>query len=111
MNFNVIATKPFERKLKKLSKKYLSLPEDVQQLISLLETNPNYGIYLGNNCYKIRLAITSKGKGKSAGARVITFVRLVHNKVFLLTMYDKSQRSTITDNNIKFLLKRIQKVS
>jgi mRNA-degrading endonuclease RelE of RelBE toxin-antitoxin system len=64
----------FEKDLKKLAKKYNSLKLDLRALLNELKTNPNQGTSLGRNCYKIRLAITSKGKGKSGGARIITHI-------------------------------------
>ena len=67
MSFNVIATDPFERKLKRLSKKYSSLKEDLSSVIEQLSEHPAMGTPIGKNCYKIRVAITSKGKGKSGG--------------------------------------------
>jgi hypothetical protein len=62
---------------------------------------------LGNHCYKIRLAITSKGKGKSGGARVITYVQVVHHSVYLLAIYDKAEQADIEDNDFKNLVKLI----
>jgi len=62
MSFVVIITDPFERKLKKLFKKYRFIIEDLFNVISELETNPTLGIPPGNNCYKIRFFIISKGK-------------------------------------------------
>ena len=64
MNFSVETIPPFEKEFKKLLKKYPSLTVDLLQLIASLENNPLQGISLGNNFYKIRLAITSKGKEK-----------------------------------------------
>ena len=55
-----------------MAKKYQSLKTDLALLFKSLEENPMQGTPLGKNCYKIRLAISSKGKGKSGGARVIT---------------------------------------
>lgn len=104
MNYKVLATQKFRRDIKKLSKKYLSLKADFSQLITSLETNPTQGKSLGNNCYKIRLAITSKSKGKSGGARVITYVHIIDTTVYLLTIYDKSEIETITDKELKTLL-------
>lgn len=104
MNFNVIATEPFERKLKKLSKKYRSLKNDLLPLISSLEKNPTQGTPLGKECYKIRLAISSKGKGKSGGARVITYVRIAKNNVFLMDIYDKSEQSSISEKELQWLI-------
>lgn len=104
MKFNVIATKPFERKLKKLAKKYSSLKNDLSLIIESLEENPNIGQSLGKGCYKIRMTINSKGKGKSSGARLVTCVKVYKNAVFLLDIYDKSEKETISHKELKFLI-------
>lgn len=104
MSFDVIATEPFERKLKKLSKKYKSLKTDLSLVIDELYDNPTLGTPLGKDCYKIRMVITSKGKGKSGGARLITYVRIVKNRVFLLDIYDKAAQATISDKELKLLI-------
>lgn len=78
-------------------------------LLSEIQTNPNAGIDLGGGVHKIRLAITSKGKGKSGGARVITFTILATNdktSVSLLFIYDKSERNNLTDIQIKELINK-----
>lgn len=105
MNYEVLITHEFKRLFKKLLKKYPSLKNDLQSLISKLEDNPELGVSLGNNIFKIRLAISSKGKGKSGGARVITF--LVYNKreIYLVHIYDKSQLDNIRKEQIIDLLK------
>jgi len=64
MSCNIISTRKFEKELKRLIKKFPSLKAEFIQLVKNIELNPNLGIALDNNCYKIRLAITSKGKGK-----------------------------------------------
>ncbi|MDQ3111082.1 MAG: type II toxin-antitoxin system RelE/ParE family toxin [Bacteroidota bacterium] len=97
MNFEVIATEPFARKLKRLARKYKSLKSDLLKLVEELEKNPATGDLIGKSCYKIRLAITSKGKGKSGGGRIITFVRITKKTVYLIHIYDKAEQSTITD--------------
>lgn len=74
MSFEVIATKPFERKLKRLAKKHKSLKTDLLEVVEELSENPNLGTPIGSDCHKIRIAISSKGKGKSGGARLITYV-------------------------------------
>jgi len=61
----------------------------------------------GNNCYKIRLAIRSKGQGKSGGARVITCVALINDKLTLLSIYDKSARDNIDDDRLRELRQQI----
>lgn len=65
MNFNIVVTDPFERKLKRLAKKYKSLSSDLASIIDELAGNPTLGTPVGKDCFKIRIAITSKGKGKS----------------------------------------------
>ncbi|MEI7977465.1 MAG: type II toxin-antitoxin system RelE/ParE family toxin [Bacteroidota bacterium] len=104
MSFNIIATEPFARKLKKLAKKYRSLKEDLLPLLNELETNPTLGIPLGKDCYKIRLSISSKGKGKSGGARIITYVRVINKSVFLIDIFDKSEQSNITEKELIMLI-------
>ena len=107
MSFEVIATDPFERKLKRLAKKHKSIALDLASIFEELEENPTLGVYLGKNCYKIRVAISSKGKGKSGGARIITYVRVVKNTVFLMDIFDKTEQSTITDKEIQMLINSI----
>ncbi|HVW13543.1 MAG TPA: type II toxin-antitoxin system RelE/ParE family toxin [Mucilaginibacter sp.] len=65
-----------------------------------MEADPTLGQPLGNNCYKIRMAIFSKHKGKSGGARVITYVKIVDEVIYLLSIYDKSDIDTITDKEL-----------
>lgn len=107
MNFNVLAIPPFDKQLKRLAKKYPSLKKEYAELIDSLEQEPLQGTALGNHCYKIRLALASKGKGKSGGARVITYAQIIHHTVYLLAIYDKSEQSDIEANDLKNLLKQI----
>jgi len=104
MIYNVITTRRFERELKRLVKKYVSLKSEYERLIDKLEKNPETGIPLGNNLYKIRLAIESKGRGKSGGARVITYLKTEQKNVYLLSIYDKGETSTISDSEIQDIL-------
>ena len=110
MNIKIETSSTFEKNLKKLSKRYKSLPDDLRKLNFDLLKNPELGEYLGNGIYKIRLAIKSKGRGKSGGGRVITqqtvFVNLSEHIITLLTLYDKSEKDTITDKEITALLKK-----
>ncbi len=95
----------FEREAKHLIKKYRSLAEEVADLISSLSQNPVIGTPIGQNCYKIRVAIKSKGVGKSGGGRVITCVAVLQETVTLLSIYDKSERANISDKELERLLK------
>jgi mRNA-degrading endonuclease RelE of RelBE toxin-antitoxin system len=108
MKFNIQTIPEFEKQFKKLQKKYPSLKNDLATLIPLLEDNPKQGIALGNDFYKIRMNITSKAKGKSGGARVITSVHIIQNTVYLASIYDKSDKSTISDSELYFLAKQIK---
>jgi len=97
----------FEKQSKRLAKKYSSLKNDLADLIENLTTNPGQGSPLGNNFFKIRIAIASKGKGKSGGARVITFVKIVRTTVYLASIYDKSEKTTITDKELEQIFNKI----
>ncbi|MBK8805188.1 MAG: type II toxin-antitoxin system RelE/ParE family toxin [Bacteroidales bacterium] len=104
MSFNVIATEPFERKLKRLAKKHKSIKTDLLEIVEELSENPTLGTLISKNCYKIRISISSKGKGKSGGARIITFVRIANGTVFLMDIYDKSEQANITDKELQMLI-------
>ncbi len=104
MNYEILFIPPFARQLKRLSKRYVSLAEDYSTLLESLENNPLLGEPVGRNCYKVRLAITSKNKGKSSGARVITNVLVENKKVYLLSIYDKFEQENIADKEIERLL-------
>jgi len=74
MNYSVKTVVPFEREAKRLSRKYPSLKKELQKTVTELKQNPTMGIPLGRNCFKIRISIKSKGKGRSGGGRIITHV-------------------------------------
>ncbi len=97
-------TSDFERHFKRLSKKYKSLPSDLSQLVDQIKSDPESGISLGFNLFKIRLKITSKGKGKSGGARVITFLIKQEKEIYLIAIYDKSEIENLQKDQLKTLL-------
>ena len=92
-----------------MAKKFLSLKTEYTALIEELEENSKKGIPMSNNCFKIRLAIASKGRGKSGGARVITHYYVENETVFLLAIYDKSEQDDISDKELRELLSEIEK--
>lgn len=108
MNFEVIPSKKFKQEAKRLIKKYPSLKNELNELAKVLSQNPEIGTPLGNSIYKVRLAIKSKGKGKSGGSRVITYVVNENQEVFLLTIYDKSEFDQIDDKSIKRIIDSIR---
>jgi mRNA-degrading endonuclease RelE of RelBE toxin-antitoxin system len=107
MSYNVKSIAVFERQAKRLIKKYASLKGELLALVQELKEKPELGKAIGQNCYKIRIAIASKGKGKSGGARIITNFVITDNTVYLLSIYDKSEKDSLTDREINELLKYI----
>ena len=105
--FNVVTIPPFDRQLKRLVKKYPSLKTEYAELLAALQDTPDMGISLGNSCYKIKISIASKGRGKSGGARVISYIQIVEHSVVLLSIFDKSDQENIPDQELNDLLKMI----
>jgi mRNA-degrading endonuclease RelE of RelBE toxin-antitoxin system len=92
MSYRVLSIPLFDKQFKRLAKKYPSLKKELKELSESLEQHPGQGTPLGRNCYKIRLAIASKGKGKSGGARVITNIAIsVHNVYRFPFMINKKE--------------------
>ncbi|WP_257667186.1 type II toxin-antitoxin system RelE/ParE family toxin [Parapedobacter tibetensis] len=94
-----------DKQAKRLAKKYPSLKMDLAGHIKKLADEPEQGMALGNSFYKIRLAIASKGK--SGGARVVTYVKVARNTVYLSSIFDKSERSTVTDRELEQIFKMV----
>jgi hypothetical protein len=105
MSFNIVVTDGFKKHAKGIAKKHRSLKSDLNKLIDSLEENPTQGEALGKDCYKVRMAITSKGKGKSGGSRVITCVKIINQTAYLITIYDKSDKENISDKELDDLLR------
>lgn len=109
MSCKITYTPDFAKQLKQLAKKYKSMKEDYARLLAELRSNPTLGVELGNHLRKVRMSIASKGKGKSGGARVITYTILIaetDTDIKLLTIYDKSDRESITDKELLDLMKK-----
>ena len=100
----------FKRQARRLSKKYRSLKSDLKDFQDSIKENPFQGSDLGGGVRKIRMAIGSKGKGKSGGARVLTLTVLVTDDadVTLLTIYDKDEISNVSDEYIKWLISEVR---
>jgi mRNA-degrading endonuclease RelE of RelBE toxin-antitoxin system len=108
MSYNIIPTHRFEKELKRLAKKFPSLKNEFAGLIADLSENPEAGTFIGNNCYKIRLAIASKGKGKRGGARVVTHLYIATETVYLLTIYDKGEKADLKPNELKEMIESLE---
>jgi hypothetical protein len=107
MNYKVIPVDKFKKEAKRLIKKYPSLKIELADLAQVLSVQPKVGTPLGSDTYKIRIAIKSKGKGKSGGARIITYLITAQQEIYLLTIYDKTEFDTINDAILKKIITSI----
>jgi hypothetical protein len=105
-SFKVFTTDNFIAEAKRLKKKYPSISDDFHDLLKVLKKDPITGNRsLGKDCYKIRMIISDKNTGESGGARVIIQVKIIDKKVYLLSVYDKSEKGNLFDNELEILLK------
>jgi hypothetical protein len=107
MNYKVESIPLFDKQAKRLAKKYPSLKNDLTLLIKTLANEPEQGTALGNGFFKIRISIASKSKGKSGGARIITYVKIIATTVFLSSIYDKGEKSSISDKELQQIFKAL----
>lgn len=110
LNNTVTLTPHFEHRYKRFLKKFVSLESDVDSLIAKLTGTPTLGEPLGAGLYKIRLAVKSKGKGKSGGFRVISYLVTETDdsiEIFLLTIYDKSEEGSIKKEVLMVMAKAL----
>ncbi len=105
-DFIILTSISFNKSVGRLARKYPSLIKDLLHLKEELLANPTNGIALGKDCYKIRMKISSKGQGKSGGARLITYVKINNKTITLLEIFDKSEMENITDKELSDLLKK-----
>ena len=105
---NVRISDDFRTSYKRLKKRYKSLETDFESLLASLLNNPYQGTELIDGVRKVRLAISSKRRGKSGGARVIVRIKIVPNELQLLYIYDKSDMDNISDAFLRDVLKRME---
>lgn len=110
MEVSIKTIPEFDRRAKRLAKKYKSLKSDLMQTVLSLRQNPTQGNDLGRGVYKVRLAIASKGGGKSGGGRILTYAVKIADpdtyEVTLLTIYDKGEISNVSDAYTKELIRQ-----
>ena len=98
----------FDSRVKKFIKKFPSLGDELREFLESLQEDPFIGKSLGAGLYKIRLASSSKGKGKSGGFRIINYI-VTENKedidITILTIYDKSEDLTMKKNILVKMVK------
>lgn len=98
MSFEVIPTPIFEKQAKKLIKKYPLFKKDLEDFGKSIRENPEQGDYITESCFKIRIPITGKQAGKSGGARVVIHVKYINQRVYLLSVYDKSYKEDLEES-------------
>ena len=103
--YKLLTARSFKRDAKPLLKKHPSLSKELAQLGAELQENPTIGTPLGKNCYKTRLAIKSKGKGESEGARMITYCVSENKEIVFLAIYDKQVKDDLAPNELDLLLR------
>ena len=98
----------FRASYKLLKKRHKSLEADFERLLASLLENPIQGVELAGGVRKVRMAITSKGRGKSGGARVIIRVRIVADELQLLYIYDKADMENVSETFLRDVMKRME---
>jgi mRNA-degrading endonuclease RelE of RelBE toxin-antitoxin system len=106
MSYKIYLSENFKKEVKILIKKYASLKKELEKLFVELEENPFMGTSIGNNIFKIRLAIASKNKGKSGGARILSYVKVVDSSLLLFSIYNKGEKETVSDSEIEMLINK-----
>lgn len=106
MSCKIYTFPSFEREAKRLNKRYKSFKSDLKELMNELSSSPSLGADLGGGLRKVRMAIKSKGTGKSGGARIITVVLADIEDGLGLLYIDKSERSTLKGKELTDLLKK-----
>ena len=107
-NITISVSDDFAKEAKRLAKKYPSFKQDYKDFLLSIKNNPLQGDEITKNIRKIRMAIKAKGKGKSGGARVITFNILTdieNGQVVFLLLYDIEDASTVKVNVVKQLVR------
>ncbi len=106
-SYKIIPTDNFISEAKRLVKKYPNIKEDFFELQKYFKKDPITGNdFLGKGCYKVRMAITDKNAGQSGGARVIIEVKIIAQKVYVLSVYDKSEKGNLFDKELDKILKQ-----
>lgn len=110
MTVNITTHPEFVRQMKRYAKKYRSMASDYAEFLKSLRKDPFQGVDLGDGIRKARLAVASKGKGKSGGMRVITFsLEKIGDEIInvtLLYIYDKNEMANVSDDFIRYLLEQ-----
>ena len=106
MIYEVIVLVDFRRTAKKIVRKHPKFKTDLARIVKSLKSDPTQGTAIGENRYKIRVAISGSGRGKSSGVRVYTYVVVRDAVVYLVAMHTKAERATLKDQEINTILRK-----
>jgi mRNA-degrading endonuclease RelE of RelBE toxin-antitoxin system len=104
MSFKIKTIPRFEKEVKKLKKKFPKIKKDLMDFLDILSTNPELGINLGENIFKVRIPNSSIPTGKSGGFRVITYYKK-DTTLYLVTIYSKTEQDTILTDKLRKIVK------
>jgi mRNA-degrading endonuclease RelE of RelBE toxin-antitoxin system len=104
MSFKIETIPRFEKDVKKLKKKFPKIKKDLMDFLDILSTNPELGINLGENIFKVRIPNSSIPTGKSGGFRVITYYKK-GTTLYLVTIYSKTEQDTILTDKLRKIVK------
>ncbi len=102
--FKVLATQSYQQASKQLSKRFRHLDSDVQEFLCNVDDIKSLGTPLGKDFYKVRIANSDKNKGKSAGYRLITLIKIIETSIYLVYIYDKSELENISEQELDSLI-------
>ncbi len=105
--FDIFEGETYQKELKRLQKKYKNIKKDCKIFIDSLDEIADLGVNLGSNLYKARIQNTDKNKGKSAGYRVISYIKIIESQVWLVYIYDKSELENMTEKQLDNILKKL----
>jgi len=103
MNFNIETIPRFEKDVKKLKKNFPKIKNDLIDFVTELSNNPELGINLGENIFKVRVPNSSIPTGKSGGFRVITYYK-TNDTLYLVTIYSKTEQDNILTEKLKKII-------
>jgi len=103
-NLVIKDTYTFNKAVKKLKKKYKHIENDYMAFVNEIQAIDDLGVNLGNGVYKVRIANTDKNSGKSSGYRLISYLKMVDNVLYLMFIYDKSEMENISEKEIDALI-------
>jgi len=105
MSYSIVTTDTFDKQVERLEKKFSSLKQEISDFKDKITEDPFIGVSYGDGLRKVRLAIKSKGKGKSGGARIIYTIVYFEDVIILLRIEDKSEVANVTKKEVQDYLK------